>query len=98
MKSETQKRNERIIVALAELPRDTPIDKAALAGFADCCIKSVNRAIQRGELPPPVPWMGKPTWTAGAVLGHLNNRLEEAKQKAEQEAERLKRRISELGT
>jgi len=94
MKSGTQKRNERIIAALAELPPDTPIDEAALAGFFGCCIKSIKRAVRRGELPPPVKLLGKPMWTVRAVLDHLNKRLEKAKQ----EAERLERRISELGT
>jgi len=81
-----------IIAALAELPPEALIDEAALARIFGRCAKSIKRAVRRGELPRPVRLFGRPTWTARAVLGHVNKRLEAAKR----EAERLGRRISEL--
>jgi len=81
-----------VIAALAELPPETLIDEAGLARIFDRHPVSIKRAIRRGELPPGVRLFGKPTWTARAVLDHLNRRLEEAKR----DRERLERRISQL--
>ncbi len=44
---------------------------------------SIRRAVERGELPPPVRLMGKPVWTAGAIRRHLDLRLKEAAKEAE---------------
>ncbi len=81
-----------IIKTLAEMPPDALIDETSLAGIFHRHPVSIKRAIVRGELPRGVRLFGKPTWTARAVLEHLNRRLEEAKK----DAERLQRRISQL--
>ena len=81
-----------VIAALADLPADAIIDEAGLARIFNRHPVSIKRAIARGELPRGVRLFGKPTWTARAVLDHLNRRLEEAKK----DAERLQRRISQL--
>ncbi len=81
-----------IIGALAELPGDTIIYEAGLADIFHRKPVSIKRAIRRGEIPPGVKMFGKPTWTARAVLDHLNKRLEKAKV----DAERFERRIAEL--
>ncbi len=81
-----------IIAALAELPADAIVDEAGLARVFHRHPVSIKRAIRRGELPAGVRLFGKQTWTAKAVLDHLNRRLEEAKK----DAERLQRRISQL--
>lgn len=43
---------------------------------------SVKRAVARGELPPPARFMGKPCWTAGAIIRHLEAKLEAAAREA----------------
>lgn len=43
---------------------------------------SLKRAVKRGEIPPPVHWMGKPAWTVGAIIRHLDERLATAAQEA----------------
>ena len=40
------------------------------------CRETIKRAVERGELPRPVRLMGKNTWTAGAIVRHLEARLE----------------------
>ena len=78
-----------IIAALAELPPEAIIDEAGLARIFNRHPVSIKRAIARGELPRGVRLFGKPTWTARAVLDHLNRRLEEAKKDAERVAKRI---------
>lgn len=41
---------------------------------------TIKRAVERGELPPPVRLMGKPTWTGAVILKHLESRLEQARE------------------
>jgi hypothetical protein len=81
-----------IIAVLAEMPADALIDEAALAGIFRRCPTSIKRAIRRGELPPGVRLFGRPTWTARAILDHLERRLDEARK----DRERTQRRISAL--
>jgi hypothetical protein len=45
------------------------------------CRESVKRAVDRGELPPPVRLMGKNTWTARVIIEHIETRLRTAAQK-----------------
>jgi hypothetical protein len=92
MTENTQTESDGIIAALAELPPDALIDEAGLMRIFGRCAKSIKRAVTRNELPRPVRLFGKPTWTAGAILSHLNSRLDEAKK----DAERLAKRISQL--
>ena len=44
---------------------------------------SIRRAIDRGELPPPTRLMGQRTWTKGAIVRHIEARLEAATRQAE---------------
>jgi hypothetical protein len=88
--SDTTTQANGVIAALAEMPGETLIDEAGLARIFGRCSKSVKRAVARAELPRPVRLFGKSTWTARAVLDHLNQRLEAAKR----DAERLEKRIS----
>jgi len=39
---------------------------------------SIRRAVERGELPEPTRLMGKRIWTVGAILRHIEKRLEVA--------------------
>ena len=81
-----------IVKALAELPLATIVTEEALTAIFDRHSVSVKRAVHRGELPPPTRLFGKPVWTVGAILQHIEKRLEAAKKEAEQAT----RKISEL--
>jgi hypothetical protein len=80
-----------IVKALGELAPGAILSEVEVARIFKRHPASVKRAVKRGELPPPVRLFGKPTWTAGAILAHLEARLEAAKQEAEREAARIAR-------
>jgi len=81
-----------IILTLAALPGDALIDRAALARMLGKCEASITRAWKRGELPKPVKFMGKPTWTARSLTDHFARRLAEAAR----ERETLARKVHAL--
>ena len=89
-KQELSSRGENeIISALAELPADTLIAEKALANIFSCSTTTIKRAVDRGELPKPVRMFGKPSWTAGGILRHVNARLETAQKQHDDEMQRL---------
>ena len=67
-----------IIRLIGDLPDGAIINEQALAELFDRCQISIKRAINRGELPPPVKLLGMPVWTAEKILNHLNDRLDSA--------------------
>ena len=81
-----------IIRQLGDLPDGAIISEEALARFFGRCQVSIKRAIQRGELPPPVKLLGMPVWTAKKLLNHINNRLEIA----QKEKERTRKKFADL--
>ena len=77
------------LTALALLPPQTLISESKLAQMAGRHVTSVKRAIQRGELPPPVPLFGASVWTVAVILEHINARLEAERTAAAQTARRV---------
>jgi len=66
-----------IYLELGKLPPSTVITEDGLAGImGKICRESIKRAVGRGELPQPVKIMGKNVWTVGAIVKHLEDRLE----------------------
>jgi len=81
-----------IVKALGELPPGAIIEEAALARiFGGCHSVTIKRAVERGELPPSVRMFGKPCWTAGAILAHVEARLEAAKRERDKDRARISR-------
>jgi len=78
-----------IITGLGELPPGTILDEGAVARIFSRHTASVKRAVERGELPPPVRMFGRPCWTAGSILVHIEARLEAAKEDAAKDAARI---------
>ena len=76
-----------VCAIIGALPPGAVINEQALANIFGKCRASIKAAVDRGELPPPIRLMGKPTWTAGAIVKHFEMRLGAA----EKEAERLRR-------
>lgn len=88
--------SQHVISELGELKPHSLITKAGLAAMFNRCEKSIERAVGRGELPPPVRLMGKSRWTVDALRKHMSARLDEARRKAEKESEELSTRVREL--
>jgi len=75
-KMETDEEKETgIIERLAHLPPGALITESGLADIFGKCRESIKSAVDRGELPHPVRIMGKPTWTAGAIIRHVEDML-----------------------
>ena len=79
-----------IVRAIGELPPDALMTESGLAKMFGRHRVSIKRAVERGELPPPVRLFGKPTWIVRALREHLAKRQEAAMK----EAERLRRTVS----
>jgi len=66
-----------VYAGLGSLPSATVIDEDGLAAlFGKACRESVKRAVERGELPPPIKIMGKNAWTVGYLIRFFESRLE----------------------
>ena len=74
---------------LGQLGRGAIITEAALARMLDRRQVTLKRAVKRGELPPPVRLLGGPVWTAGSIVGHLEQRLQDAAKEAERDVRRI---------
>jgi hypothetical protein len=77
------------MTALAMLPPLTLISEYKLAQLFGRHVTSVKRAVQRGELPPPVPLFGVNYWTVAAILEYISARLEAKRTAAAQTARRV---------
>ena len=51
---------------------------------------SIKRAVDRGELPPPVRMFGKNVWSAEAVTAHIAGRLAKVAKEREQFEQKVK--------
>jgi hypothetical protein len=78
-----------IMTTLAALPPHALISEHELARLFKRHVTSVKRAVQRGELPPPVPLFGLNVWTVEAILEHISARLEAERTAAAQTARRV---------
>jgi hypothetical protein len=67
-----------VIAALGDMKSRTVITEEGIARLFGRCTTTVKRAVERGELPPPCRLFGQNTWTVGVLMGHIENRLEEA--------------------
>ena len=81
-----------IVPQLGELGPGAIIREAGLARMLGRHQVTIKRAVSRGELPAPCRLLGGPVWTAGAIVAHIEKRLDAAAK----EAERQERRISAL--
>lgn len=78
-----------ICTTLAVLPSGAHLDASALARILGRCTKSVQRAARRGELPPPIKFMGRHVWMAGAVQEHFAARQAAALQAARKRDQKI---------
>lgn len=80
-----------IIALLGELKPGAILTEEGVARLFNRHVASVKRAVQRGELPPPCRLFGGNAWTAGAIIRHIEARLEQAAKVAERMAQKLAR-------
>ena len=80
-----------IVSELGRLGPGSIITETALAKLLGRHPISIKRAVGRGELPQPIRLMGKPVWTAEAILKHLEKRLADAAKEVEGREEKMKR-------
>ena len=85
-----------IIPQLGELGPGAIIQEKGLCALFGRKTDSVRRAIECGDLPPPVRLFGQNTWTAGVLVRHFEARLDQAATDAEQKAEHVSRVMIEL--
>ena len=78
-----------IIATLGELKPGAIITEQGAAHLFGRHVASVKRAVERGELPPPCRLFGGNAWTAGALVRHIEGRLEEAAKEAERTARKI---------
>ena len=81
-----------VIATLGELGAGAVVTEEGVAALFSRHESSVKRAIERGELPPPVRMFGQNAWTAGVLVRHIEMRLE----KAAKDAEQTRRKVLEL--
>lgn len=79
-----------VIRTLAELPKETLIDEAALANALQISTRTVRRMVGRYELPPPVRFAGRATWQSGRILAWYTAMAEAKEKKAKVAAERFR--------
>ena len=72
-----------LISELGELGSGALVTELSLATLFGRTGSTIKRAVDRGELPPPVRLFGQPTWTVGALVRHIEGRLELAAKEAE---------------
>lgn len=79
-----------IVSELGKLGPGAVISEQALAQLFHRHPVSIKRAVARGELPPPTRLLGGPVWTAGAIIQHLEKRLQTAAKEAEKQEQKMK--------
>jgi hypothetical protein len=85
-----------VIAALGELGSGAVITEQGLCALFDRHGTSVKRAVDRGELPPPIRLFGQNSWTAGVLIRHLESRLQDAAEQAERDAHDVASKMIEL--
>ena len=80
-----------IIPELGELGSGALVDMGGIANLFNRCERTIQRAIDKGELPPPTRMFGKKTWTVGVIVSHIETRLAEAAKEREQAEQKFKR-------
>jgi hypothetical protein len=71
MKTDLPAREHGVVTELAKLPPQAHVDSQALGQMLGRCKKSVQRAVRRGELPPPFKFMGRHVWLVKTLLEHM---------------------------
>ena len=66
------------LAALNAMKLDALISEAELARILQRDPKSIKRAVDRQELPPPCRFIGRNVWTVGAIIRHVEAAIDRA--------------------
>lgn len=80
-----------IVSDLGRLGASSIITEDGVAEMFNRHPASVKRAVKRGELPRPCRLFGKNTWTVGALIRHIEDRLALEAKEAERMAMKIRR-------
>ena len=80
-----------LIDGLARLPRDSMIDKKRLASVLGVSTRTVQRMVERHELPPPIRLVKKAMWIVKDLLEHIEQIAIQTAEEARQEEARIKK-------
>ena len=89
VKGETFEDLPGVIKALGELKSGAVITEEGVSHLFNRHPTSVKRAIDRGELPPPVRMFGSKVWTVGVLVSHIETRLSNRAKELEQEIRKI---------
>ncbi|MCY3018631.1 MAG: hypothetical protein NTW87_06325 [Planctomycetota bacterium] len=78
-----------VFATIGALPAGAIVTEDALAKLFDRHPASIKRAVARGELPAPARLLGGNAWTAGAIVRHVERRMEAAAKELESTARRV---------
>jgi len=78
-----------VFATIGALPPGAIVTEDALARLFHRHPASIKRAVARGELPTPARLLGGNAWTAGAIVRHVERRLEAAAKERENTARRV---------
>ena len=82
--------------AMTKLGEETILFQADLARIFCRNDTTIWRAVERGELPPPIKLFGKNAWTPKSIIRHLEDALKSAADKRDRERSELEQRIAHL--
>ena len=85
-------REHGAVTELAKLPPQAHVDSQALGQMLGRCKKSVQRAVRRGELPPPFRFMGRHVWLVKTLLDHLQEQQDVVLHEMNRRTARLEKR------
>jgi predicted ATPase len=71
---------DRGLETLNTMATETMISEAELARIINRNPKSIKRAIDRQELPPPGRWFGRNVWTVGSIRRHIEAAIDQGRQ------------------
>ena len=78
-----------VFAVIGTLPAAALVSEEGLAVALGVNKRTIRRMVQRGELPPGVPFAGRTTWLAGKIIAHFGQRAE----RAARDAERIMRKL-----
>ena len=78
-----------VFASIGALPVAALVSEDGLATALAVNKRTIRRMVQRGELPPGVPFAGRTTWLAGKIIAHFEQRAE----RAARDAERIMRKL-----
>ena len=74
---------------LALLPRSAHLDARALSRILGRTVRTIDRAISRGELPAALKFMGRRVWLVEAIQDHLRGLQDKALKAAAKHAQKI---------